>query len=356
MINEESPKRHIVIVDDEPVNLDLAENALNGRFKLTKLISGKQLLKFLSRVKPDMILLDVQMPEMNGYEVMKNLSENPETKDIPVIFLTGQDGVYSEREGFRLGAKDFIKKPFDNEIMLSRINSQIELYTYRTRLEDIIAEQLTRIAELQHVLTVGWAEIIESRDGTTGSHVRNTTACYEVLINAISVHPRYEAELMPDSIGELLRASTLHDIGKIGISDVILKKPGPLDKEEFAIMKCHSQIGADMIGKIIAETFEDGVMGCAKNMALYHHERWDGTGYPCGLKGEEIPLYVRVLSIADVYEALTAVRPYKRAFSHEEALEIMRGDSGKFFDPGIFEVFMEHEQELAGLKKRSANL
>lgn len=351
MILDYMKKRHIVIVDDEPVNLEIAENALGGTYKLTKLISGEQLLRFLTRITPDMILLDVMMPGIDGYETLRRIQENPLTKKIPVIFLTSQESLDSERMGFRLGAKDFIKKPFDNEIMLARIHSQLELYIYRTQLEDVIDDKTAQIADLQHLLTVSWAEMIESRDGTTGSHVRNTTGYYEILIHALAGIPQFSSEFNEASMGDMLRASTLHDIGKIGISDVILKKPGPLEKEEFKQMQTHSQIGADMIEKIVAETTFDNFLNYAKEMAWFHHERWDGTGYPCGLKGEIIPAYVRALSIVDVYDALTSVRPYKRAFTHEEAVAIIQNDSGKFFDPQIFSIFMEHEREFRQFKK-----
>lgn len=351
MIPENTKKRHIVVVDDEPVNLEIAENALNGVYKLTKLISGEQLLKFLTRVKPDMILLDVQMPGMNGYEVLQKIMMDPESQNIPVIFLTSQDSTDSERLGLHLGAKDFIRKPFDNEVMLSRIRSQMELYIYRTQLEDIIEQKTAQITDLQHVLTVSWAEMIESRDGTTGSHVRNTTGYYGILIRAMASTPAYGHELTDDIMGDLLRASTLHDIGKVGISDTILKKPGSLEREEFAQMQKHSQIGADMIEKIISKTYFDSFLNYAKEMAWFHHERWDGTGYPCNLKGLIIPTYVRALSIVDVYDALTSVRPYKKAFTHEDALDIIRQDSGKFFDPDIFEVFLAHEEEFKQFQK-----
>lgn len=346
-----SMRRHIVIVDDEPVNLELAENALNGAYKLTKLISGEQLLKLLTRIRPDMILLDVQMPGMNGYEILEKINECPELSTIPVIFLTGLDSVDSEREGFRLGAKDFIRKPFDNEIMLARIRSQLELYIYRTQLEEIVEKKTQQVTDLQHVLTISWAEMIESRDGTTGNHVRNTTTYYEALINAMKNRPQYESDFPESTMGDILRASTLHDIGKIGISDAILKKPGPLNAEEFEQMRCHSQIGADMIGKIAAQTDFVVYLNLAWDMARYHHERWDGTGYPCKLRGTEIPVYVRALSIVDVYDALTSVRPYKRAFTHEEAMEIIHKDCGKFFDPSIFEVFIEIEQTIRDIAK-----
>ncbi|MEG0306111.1 MAG: response regulator [Oscillospiraceae bacterium] len=344
-------RRHIAIVDDDKVNLELAENALGDYYKITKLISGQQLLKFLTRVKPDMILLDVQMTDMNGYEVMQIISQNPEYKKIPVIFLTGQDTVFSEREGFRLGAKDFIKKPFDNEIMLARIRSQMELHIYQTDLEEIVKEKTEHISILQHVITISWAEMVESRDGTTGSHIRNTTAYFEILIRALHENEKYKYEFGSENLNDLLRASALHDIGKISISDTVLKKPGPLNKEEFEQMKQHSRKGADLIDKIVAKTHNDAFLNCARDMALYHHERWDGSGYPCGISGTDIPFYVRALSIVDVYDALTSLRPYKEAFSHDDAMLILKSENKCFFDPGIFEVFMENEQLIKEMPK-----
>lgn len=351
MLSEYLEKRHIVIVDDEPVNLEIAENTLGETYKLTKLISGEQLLKFLNRIIPDMILLDVMMPGMDGYETLKAITANPRTKDIPVIFLTSQEGLDSERMCFRLGAKDFIKKPFDNEIMLSRVRSQMELHIYRTQLEDVIDDKTAQISNLQHLLTISWAEMIESRDGTTGSHVRNTTAYYEILVKALSASDQFDSQFTDSTMGDLLRASTLHDIGKIGISDTILKKPGPLEKDEFKLMQTHSQIGANMIQKIVSETSFDNFLNYAKEMAWFHHERWDGTGYPFGLRGQSVPAYVRALSIVDVYDALTSVRPYKEAFSHEKAMDIISSDSGKFFDPDIFRIFLENESLFKKYKK-----
>lgn len=350
-MSTETKQKHIVIVDDEPVNLALAGNALDGHYRLTKLISGEQLLQFLHRIKPDMILLDVQMPGMNGYEVLEKLLENPNTRSIPVIFLTSQNDGDSEKKGFRLGAKDFIRKPFDNEIMVARIQSQMELYSYRTHLEGVIDEKAAQIAHLQHTLTVSWAEMIESRDGTTGAHVRNTSTYFALLLQELANQPAYAKELPEAILEELYRASALHDIGKIGISDTILKKPGPLDQGEFTTMRTHSQIGADMITKIMSKTDFDIFLNYAKAMAWGHHERWDGTGYPRGLKGQDIPLYVRALSIVDVYDALTSVRPYKRAFTHQEALEIIEKDSGKFFDPDVFQTFLHVESAISGTQK-----
>ena len=339
-------RKHIVVVDDNPVNLDLAESVLRENYRLTKLPSGEALLNFLETATPDMVLLDIQMPGMDGYDTLKSLHRREAWRNIPVIFLTGQDDVQSERTGFRLGAKDFIRKPFDPVVMVSRIQSQLELYQYQTELQEIVSEKTAQVEELQHVITVSWAEIIESRDGTTGSHVQHTTLYYKALLEVLRETGAYRERLSGENLPDLLRASALHDIGKIGISDMVLKKPGSLTAEEFDYMKTHTRIGADMIQKIIDRSTPDRFLLYARDMALYHHERWDGTGYPCSLRGDEIPLYVQILTIADIFDALTAVRPYKRAFTFEEAIGIMCKDRGSFYDPKLFDAFLENKEIL----------
>lgn len=343
-------RKHIAVVDDNPVNLDLAESVLQNDFKVTKLISGEQLLKFLMRVSPDLVLLDVQMPGLTGFETLAEIRKNSHYENIPVIFLTGQKDTVSEREGLQLGAQDFIGKPFDSEVMLTRIRAQLELYAYRISLEQMVNAKTRQVAELRRTITEIWAEMVESRDGTTGSHVRNTTIYYKKFLSLLPDVPQYSPLLSEEVVEQLSWASTTHDVGKIGISDSVLKKPGPLTPDEMTDMKRHSALGASAIQRIInSATTDDRFLEYAREMALWHHERWDGTGYPQGLRGKEIPPHVQVLSIVDVYEALTSIRPYKRAFTHEEALNIIKGDSGKFFNPELVDVFMAHEEEFQQL-------
>lgn len=352
----ESDKKHIMIVDDNPVNLELAESVLAVNYRLTKIESGEKLLECLEKSLPDMILLDINMPGMDGYETLKAVNKQDRWRNIPVIFLTGQNDIQSEREGFRLGAKDFITKPFDNVVMLSRVRSQLELYQYQTELQGIISYKTREVENLQHVITVSWAEVIESRDGTTGSHVRHTTQYYKALLRLLCGISPYKEAFAKEDVADLLRASSLHDIGKIGISDMVLKKPGSLTPEEFDHMKLHAGIGGDMIQKIIDNTRPDKFLLYARDMALSHHERWDGTGYPHKLKENEIPLYVQVLTIADVFDALTAIRPYKRAFTFEESIEIMLKDRGRFYNPELFDVFLTNKDVVrAVLESRDSN-
>lgn len=350
----EQIRQHIVVVDDNPVNLDLAETVLQNEYKVTKLISGEQLLKFLMRVKPDIILLDIQMPGLDGFETLKEIRKNHQYKGIPVIFLTGQKDTVSEREGLQLGAQDFIGKPFDSAVMLTRIHAQLELYEYRNNLEQVVREKTKQVADLHRTITESWAEMVESRDGTTGSHVRNTTVYFRKFIAILLEKPEYASSFSDEMVEDLSWASTIHDIGKIGISDNVLKKPGPLTEEEMTDMKRHSAIGASVIQKIMNSTVtDDQFLDYAREMALWHHERWDGTGYPQGLRGDVIPIYVQILSIVDVYDALTSVRPYKRAFTHEEALKIILTDSGEFFNPDLVNIFMDHSDEFLQILNQS---
>lgn len=316
------------------------------KMKIKHALSGMEAINSVQKHAYDMVLMDYMMPGMDGYETLKYIRGNELWKEIPVIFLTAQQDIASEREGFRIGANDFIVKPFDNIVMLARVHSQLELYQYQTELKHIINTKTLEIESLQHVITVSWAEIIESRDGTTGSHVRNTTLYFKELFGILQNMPLYREAISEYNMNDLLRASSLHDIGKVGISDLILKKPGALSIREFDMMKLHTKIGADMISKIIDHTNPDPFLLYARDMAFFHHERWDGMGYPSGLKGNEIPLYVQILSIADVFEALTAVRPYKRAFTFDEALEIMSGDRGKFYNPELFDVFYSQRDKI----------
>jgi len=360
-------KKHILVVDDVPANLKFAEQLLEERYKLTLALSGAQALKFLVKKKPDLILLDINMPEMDGCTVLAKLKENPDTENIPVIILTVESDVAMELKCLSLGAVDFIRKPFVTEIMMSRIETQIELSEYRHRLEYIVEEKTAVIERQQDVMSTCFAELVESRDGTTGGHIKNTTRYFSVFVKELAKHDKYKDILTPRYIRSLVRAAPLHDIGKIGINDCVLRKESKLDEAEFEHMKTHARIGGDTFRNIFdavegahhhselgAEAIEracenmdipensadTAFLHTARDMALYHHERWNGTGYPSGISGEDIPLCARILSIADVYDALTSKRSYKEAFSHEKAMQIIIEDRGVFFDPELTDIFV----------------
>lgn len=365
-------KKHILVVDDVPANLKYAEQLLGDRYRLTLAISGAQALKFLTKAAPDLILLDINMPEMDGCTVLTHLKENPATERIPVIILTSDIDSSMELKCLAMGAVDFIRKPFVTEIMLSRIDTHIELSGYRHKLEYMVDEKTAVIERLQDVMSTCFAELVESRDGTTGGHIKNTTRYFSVFLDELSKHDKYKDILTPQYMRSLVRAAPLHDIGKIGINDSVLRKESSLDKEEFEHMKTHARIGGDTFKNIFSsvegsyhhsrvgasaidkifdtmevhESVDTEFLHIARDMAMYHHERWNGTGYPTGISGEDIPLCARILSIADVYDALTSKRSYKDAFSHEKAMEIIIKDRGVFFDPELTDIFVSISDKI----------
>lgn len=368
----ENTQKHILVVDDVPANLKYAQQLLSSRYKLTLASSGAQALKFLKRNVPDLILLDINMPEMDGCTVIAELKKETATAMIPIIILTSEVDTAMELKCLELGAVDFIRKPFITEIMLSRIETQLELSSYRNRLECMVNEKTAVIERLQDVMSTCFAELVESRDGTTGGHIKNTTRYFAVFLEELAKHDEYKDILTPEHIKMLVRAAPLHDIGKIGINDSVLRKESVLNEEEFDHMKTHtciggdtfqhiftsvegtqhhSQIGAYAFDKIFdAMNVEEGedtlFLHIARDMAMYHHERWNGTGYPMGIKGENIPLSARILSIVDVYDALTSKRSYKEAYTHEKAMQIIIEDREIFFDPKLTDIFVSISDKM----------
>lgn len=368
----ENIQKHILVVDDVPANLKYAQQLLSSRYKLTLASSGAQALKFLKRNIPDLILLDINMPEMDGCAVITELKKETATAMIPVIILTSEVDTSMELKCLELGAVDFIRKPFITEIMLSRIETQLELSSYRNRLEGMVNEKTAVIERLQDVMSTCFAELVESRDGTTGGHIKNTTRYFAVFLEELSKHDEYKDILTPEHIKNLVRAAPLHDIGKIGINDSVLRKESVLNEEEFDHMKTHTRIGGDTFQHIFksvegtqhhsqigayafdkifdAMNVEEGedtlFLHIARDMAMYHHERWNGTGYPSGISGEDIPLCARILSIVDVYDALTSKRSYKEAFTHEKAMQIIIEDREIFFDPKLTDIFVSISDKI----------
>lgn len=330
---------HIVIVDDNVTNLKFAEQALKPYYKVTLLTSAAQTMKFLSKCTPDLILLDINMPEINGYEIFSTIKSIDRLKQIPIIFLTALNDVESELKCLKLGALDFISKPFAPELMLSRIKIHLELATYRKNLEFLVNEKTRTIERLQDSMVVGLAELVECRDGETGGHIKRTAKYLEILVRAMLNAGFYADILTEEYIHNIIRSAPLHDIGKIGISDNILLKQGGFDKNERDYMKQHTTLGGMALQKVIDATDGENFLYVARDMALCHHEKWDGTGYPSGISGHSIPLCARIMAIADVYDALTSKRPYKKPFSHSKAVDIIVNSSGTHFEPCIVDVF-----------------
>lgn len=345
--------KQILVVDDMPTNLKYAMELLSEKYKVAPAKSGEIALKFLENNTPSLILLDIKMPEMDGYETIRRIKANKKTADIPVIFLTSDDDPESEVKGFKLGAVDFIRKPFVYEIMLSRIESQIELAEYRSDLEKKVEQKTTVIEKLQDVMSRSFAELVESRDGTTGGHIIRSTEYYKIFMEAVRNKNEYKKCITDEYAKNLIRAIPLHDIGKVGIDDAVLRKSSSLDKDEFEYMKSHTVLGAQLFSQIISEVEEKmefitelEFIKVAKEVALGHHERWNGEGYPYGKREKEIPLSCRMLSIVDVYDALTSRRSYKEPFSHEKAMAIITDGRGSFFDPELVDIFVEVSDKI----------
>ena len=319
----------LLLVDDEPTNLQVLRQVLQDDYRLFFAKDGDKALELAARECPDLILLDVMMPGMTGYEVCSRLKQSEATAAIPVIFVTALADVDDEARGFEVGAVDYITKPISPPIVRARVRTHLSL----VRVDELKATRL------QIVQRLGLAA--EYKDNETGLHVIRMSHYSRVLALA--------AGFSEQAADDLLNAAPMHDVGKIGIPDAILQKNGKLDDAEWQVMRSHAQIGADIIGE-----HPSGLLQMARSIALTHHEKWDGTGYPNGLKGEDIPLTGRIVAIADVFDALTSVRPYKAAWSVEEALELLRRESGKHFDPQLVELFLGCMPEILTIKERWA--
>lgn len=337
-------KKTILVVDDVKLNLVAARDVLQDTYELYEAISAEEGFKILDEHIPDLILLDIYMPEMDGYEMLEKLKASNRLKKIPVIILTADTQSASEIKGFQLGAVDFITKPFIAPVMKQRIRTQLELASYQHSLEAEVEQKVMENEKLQDMLSRGFAELVESRDGITGGHVKNTFVYYKAFVETLKDLPKYRDEVTDDFIKCTERSAPLHDIGKIGIDDVVLRKNGSLEHVEMDYMKRHAELGGLTFHKIRKIFPENEFLKVAEEMALFHHERWDGKGYPCGLKGEEIPLCARIMSLVDVYDALTSRRPYKEPYSHEKAMGIIVEGRGTQFDPDLVDEFVKQSE------------
>ncbi len=339
-------KKKILIVDDVAFNHATARTLLSDQYDLYEALSAKQGFDILKDVTPDLILLDIIMPEINGMEMLKELKNTPAYKDIPVIFLTADTSPEAEVEGFNLGIVDYITKPFVPTVALKRIETQIELAEYKKDLERRVDEKLEETESMYDLIATSFAGLVESRDGVTGGHLKNTSIYFSAFIGHLKSMPAYKAYLPNDIVKKACRCAPLHDVGKIAIRDAVLQKPAGLSQDEFDRMKMHAVIGGDLFDFLKDQIPDKDFASIAGDMARYHHERWDGKGYPEGLKGEEIPLASRIMSIVDVYDALTSKRPYKEPFSHEKAMGMIAEGSGTQFDPKLVEEFLNISQVI----------
>ena len=346
-------KRQVMIVDDNVVNLQIARKALNDVYNVIPVTSGKMALALLKKSQPSLILLDINMPVMDGFKTLSFIKSNKMTRNIPVIFLTAMDNNTSELEGLRLGAVDYIKKPFSIPLLIQRVGLHIELIdqkkelqNYNDNLLEMVKDKTKTIEELQHAIIHALSNLIERRDDPTGGHVVRTQKHLKTLIDGLILSGNYSDELEGADLEIWVESAQLHDIGKVSIPDDILKKTSKLTDDEFEIIKTHTLIGEQALKSAMEMTSAKDFLSHAAIIAVTHHEKWDGSGYPYGLKGLRIPLVGRLMAIADVYDALVSERSYKKMFSHETACKIIISESGKQFDPVLIEVFKAYSHHF----------
>ncbi|WP_417069501.1 response regulator [Niveibacterium terrae] len=349
------PRATILIVDDSPDNLALMSDLLKSEHKVKIANSGERALKIASSdAPPDLILLDIMMPGMDGFEVCRQLKFSPSTRDIPVIFLTAKSDEKDEAEGLKLGAVDYVTKPISPSITLARVKTHLSLKAsadflrnQNDFLEREVNARTREISAIQDVTIMTMASLAETRDSETGNHIRRTQNYVKALAENLRNHPRFFTFLTKQNILLLFKSAPLHDIGKVGIPDCILLKPGPLEPHEFEIMKTHTTLGFQAISHAEkALGMEVPFLSIAKQIALSHQEKWDGSGYPSGLSGEDIPISARLMALADVYDALISRRIYKPPLPHEKAVSIIESERGVHFDPDVVDAFLEIQDEF----------
>jgi putative two-component system response regulator len=355
------PDCTILIVDDNPENLTVLGELLRRDYQVRAANSGARALQLALRAPtPDLILLDIMMPEMNGYQVLERLREEDATREIPVIFTTAMNATEDERRGLALGAVDYITKPLRPAIVLARVHTHLELKATRDRLRQINlgleAEVAARVREtvlVQDVTMRALASLAETRDNETGNHILRTQTYVEALARRVDRHPRFARALDERSIRLMSKSAALHDIGKVGIPDQVLLKPGRLTPQEWVVMQGHAAIGAAAIDRAVADAEQPmDFLKYARQIAMSHHERWDGSGYPEGLAGDDIPLAARLMAVADVFDALISRRVYKPPIAFQEARELMAVERGRHFDPDLLDAFLADFSGFCDIARR----
>jgi putative two-component system response regulator len=353
-----SPRTTILVVDDTPANLSLLANLLNDSYRVQLATSGAKALEIAQRQPPDLIVLDVMMPEMDGYEVCRRLKADPRTRDVPVLFLTALTRPEDESRGFEVGGADFIHKPFNPITVRARVATQLQAKAWldatreRARwLQTELDERLREVDRLRDATLYVMVAFAEFRDQETGNHVRRTQEYVRTLARWLVRQPGSGVRMDEATIDLVAKSAPLHDIGKVAIPDGILLKPGRLTAEEFVIMRSHAVRGWELLQRAADSMGTEGslYLRYAMEIARHHHERWDGSGYPDGLAGEQIPLSARLMAVADVYDALISRRPYKEPIDHDVALSMVRQGSGSHFDPTIVQALMAEAETLAAI-------
>ena len=357
-------KPTILVVDDTPDNLSLMSGLLKDKYRVKLATDGEKALKIAQADnKPDLILLDIVMPGLSGYMVCKILKNDPATRAIPIIFLTAMTATEEEKKGLELGAADFITKPVNPPIVMARVATQLQnkaaadfLKDQTVYLETEVAKRTRELAAIQDVTILALASLAETRDNDTGNHIRRTQHYVKLLAEHLKTHERFRSFLTDDTIALLFKSAPLHDIGKVGIPDRILLKPGRFEPHEFEIMKTHCQLGRDALQHAEDKLgLEVEFLKYAKEIAYGHQEKWDGSGYPQGLAGDDIPISARLMAVADVYDALISRRVYKEGMPHAKAVAIIAEGRGSHFDPDIVTAFLSLDGEFQAVAARYAD-
>ena len=340
---QQTDKQLVLVVDDAPDNIDVLGAVLDNDYDIKVALNGEKALEIAQhQPRPDLILLDIMMPRMDGYEVCQRLKSDPATSNIPVIFVTAKDEVADEKNGFELGAVDYITKPISPSIVKARVKTQLDLHDQKRSLARLVQERTEELNDTRLKIIQRLGRAAEFKDNETGMHVIRMSHFSKLIALAYGGHAEW--------VDNLFNAAPMHDVGKIGIPDHILLKPGPLDDQEWDLMKQHTLFGADIIGKD-----HNPLLQMSRSIALTHHERWDGSGYPQGLAGKQIPLEGRIVAIADVFDALISERPYKQAWSLEQAVAAINQDSGSHFDPELIRLFNQVLPDIIEIRKQYAD-
>ena len=340
-MHKDTDKRTLLVFEDTAENIDVLRSILVDKYKIKAAINGEKAIDLAMKQPPDLILLDVMMPGIDGYQVCKQLQKNPATCHIPIIFVTAKSSDDDEEYGLSLGAVDYITKPVRPAIVRSRISNHLALCDQRLHLEELVQERTSQLNESRQEIIRRLGHAAEFKDNETGLHTIRMSHYSKFIAQAFSDDQEW--------IELIYQASPMHDVGKIGIPDAVLLKPGKLNDEEWDIMRKHPQYGADIIGE-----HSSPLLHTAYEIALHHHEKWDGNGYPNGLKGDAIPLSARVVAIADVFDALTSHRPYKKAWSTEDAVALIQDSAGSHFDPELVEAFMQALPQILEISRKYA--
>lgn len=346
MANDAKIQR-VLIVDDTPANIHILMGILKEQYIVSAAINGERALKLATAdPPPDIILLDIMMPGMDGYEVCARLKADPKTMNIPVVFITALTSDENEAKGLELGALDYIAKPFNPALVRVRVQNHLELKKYRDQLEEMVKVRTNELMLTRDITIECLGTLAEYRDPETGGHIKRTKKYIKLLAEHLKDHPRFKAFLDDAMIEHLWKSAPLHDIGKVGVRDNILLKPGKFTEDEFEEMKRHTTYGMDALKMSSTKLGDNSFLRIAQEMACTHHERWDGTGYPQGLKGEEIPIAGRLMALADIYDALISKRIYKPSLPHRKAVEIIKDLKSLVFDPAVVDAFLELEDEF----------